>query len=69
MRELTKFNRKQINSAGPRYTPGVQPDAPNLEIAELREAIDGLAFGPRVSDKIDELKKSLKDTWSTARPV
>ncbi|PJI41847.1 hypothetical protein [Ferrovibrio sp.] len=42
LNDLKKFNRKQIQQAGTRYSPGVDPNAPNLQIKELIDAINGI---------------------------
>ncbi len=43
-RVFRRFNNQQIKLAGPRYSPGLLPDAPNIEVAPIRLAIGSIAF-------------------------
>ena len=42
---LTALSKDQIRQAGRRYTPGIEPDAPNLKIKSLFSAIENVACG------------------------
>ena len=42
---LTSLSKDQIKQAGQRYTPGVDPNAPNLRIESLFTAIENVACG------------------------
>ena len=42
--QLRKVNEVAIRDAGPRYTPGLDPDAPNIEIGYLVDAFDALSL-------------------------
>jgi len=42
---LLSLSKEQIQQAGHRYTPGVDPDAPNLRIESLFSAIENVACG------------------------
>lgn len=59
--ELTRHNQKSIRAAGPRYTPGLDPSAPNIKIDHLVEAVDALTltdgFRRRIRDLHDELSE------------
>jgi hypothetical protein len=57
--ELVAVNKRTIQLAGPRYTPGVDPSAPNIEIRELIEAFDALAFAPGYQQRLNELIRAL----------
>ncbi len=39
---LNKINARSIHNAGPRYTPGIDSAAPNLEIRALEFALERL---------------------------
>lgn len=45
---LSFVTRREIGQAGARYTPGVHPGAPNIEIEELLTAFGHLACGPEL---------------------
>lgn len=42
--QLGTANEVAIRDAGPRYTPGLDPDAPNIEIGYLVDAFDALSL-------------------------
>jgi len=42
--QLDTVNQLAIRAAGPRYTPGVKPGAPNIAIEYLVDAFDALAL-------------------------
>ncbi len=42
--QLRTANEVAIREAGTRYTPGVDPDAPNIEIGYLVDAFDALSL-------------------------
>lgn len=55
--ELKKYNLEEIKSAGPRYTPGQDKDAPNLHIQELEEAFDALSLSADFRERLQNLEK------------
>lgn len=59
------FNKSQ-HSAGPRYTPAMDPDAPNLTIEPLQRAISGLICGNDSKQYIESLKKDLAEKFNKA---
>lgn len=59
MADLVAFNERTIRLAGPRYTPGVDPNAPNIEVRELIEAFDALAFAPGYQQRLDQLTNAV----------
>ena len=65
LEQLEAATRKTIASAGPRYSPAVDPSAPNIEIAGLLDAISALVLGERVRARVREhaatLRKAAKD--------
>lgn len=60
------INKQEIKSAGARYTPGIDPDAPNLEIASLVHAFDALARSDSFRTKLVSLGDELRESWNEA---
>ena len=48
---LNKINARSIHNAGPRYTPGIDSAAPNLEIRALEFALEGLMCSGKIFQK------------------
>lgn len=63
---LEKVNHASIQRAGPRYTPTIDPNAPNLEIAPLVSAIESLALSPAYRKQLRILEKTLQTAWRKA---
>lgn len=63
--QLKKYNNREIHDAGPRYTPGQDKDAPNMEIEALENALDSLSFSKKFCQDLLEfqsvLSKSIKE--------
>jgi hypothetical protein len=57
--ELSKENRMQIRRAGARYTPGLDPDAPNIEVEDLAQAIAFLGTHPSHRAHLRTLKQAV----------
>ena len=70
---LTPQNEIAINAAGARYTPGIDPTAPNIEIDHLVDAVNALGvsdgYRNKVSDLISELDEALRTTRGTVDSV
>lgn len=64
---LASFSRDQISRAGARYTPGVDPDAPNIAIEALITDLSHLACGPEVQSRCTESAENIEGRWKTAR--
>lgn len=60
--QLAAVNEKTIRSAGPRYTPGVDPAAPNIEIAYLVEALDALSLVDGWKVRVEYLAKAVSES-------
>lgn len=60
---LNRVSNKNIESAGARYTPTLDPNAPNLQITTLVEAIDALALNDSYSAYLSKLEESLLEAW------
>lgn len=67
--KIDAANQRTIHAAGPRYSPALDPDAPNLEIAELIEAVSSLVFGERARARAQEhsaaIRRAVKDSDTT----
>jgi DNA replication protein DnaC len=63
---LKNICKKSIKSAGPRYTPGLDESAPNLEITYLIETIDGLLCNQKFKSRAVELSENIDTSFSSA---
>lgn len=63
---LSQLTNKAIRSAGPRYTPGRDKDAPNLHIEALEDAFAGLVVSPGFAKILQQIVRRLKHQWSIA---
>lgn len=61
------FCREQIRQAGERYTPGIDPAAPNLRISALSIAIDNVGCGNAARARFQAVLDELAETWSRAK--
>lgn len=59
---------KHIALAGPRYTPALDPKAPNLEVTALADAFDALGFTPALRTRLGELRTDLEKAWGKHVP-
>jgi hypothetical protein len=59
--DLDAVNRSQIERAGARYTPGLKPNAPNIEVEELARALAFLGTHPSHRAHVRSLKKAVDD--------
>lgn len=64
---LTSFSLCQISQAGARYTPGIDPDAPNIANEALITDLNHLACGSEVQDRCAEAAEAIKGRWRSAR--
>lgn len=64
---LSRFSRDQVHQAGQRYTPGVDPRAPNLKIASLLTAMDNLACGSGAQARFQLFIEELSEAWRGAQ--
>lgn len=69
--DLSRISRQQIMAAGPRYSPNVDANAPNLEISILLDSIEALASSSDYRRKLDGLQNSIAEseaetgTWAS----
>ncbi|MFN5047579.1 hypothetical protein [Roseateles sp.] len=61
------LSRRQIQQAGQRYTPGIEPDAPNLKIAALSTALDNVACGAAARARFDAVLEKFSEGWKRAK--
>ncbi len=66
LKDLKRINVKSVRNAGPRYTPGQDPSAPNLEIKTLNQAVEGLIGGKPFKDRIISFRDVLEKSWAEA---
>ena len=52
---LRRIARRTLSSAGPRYAPACNPDAPNLAIESLQRAASALSIGATLRTRATEL--------------
>lgn len=64
--DLKHINQKSIQSAGPRYTPGQDANAPNLEITGLNTALEGLTCGSSFQERICGLSSEIEKSFTSA---
>lgn len=64
---LRGFNERQIQLAGQRYTPGVEPGAPNLIVATLLTAVEGVSSGPAAKKRFSQFLAGLRRDWDRAK--
>lgn len=64
---LTDLSREQIRQAGQRYTPGTDPQAPNLRIASLFTTIENVACGIGALARFRTVLGELSEAWDRAK--
>ena len=64
---LTALSKDQIRQAGQRYTPGIDPDAPNLRIEELYSAIENVACGAGACARFQSVLDAFSEAWDRAK--
>lgn len=66
LKDLGKINNRTVKSAGPRYSPIIDPAAPNLEIEPLISAIEALALSNKYKDSLIEIRDAISQAWLSA---
>jgi putative protein kinase ArgK-like GTPase of G3E family len=64
--DLNVVNKEQVNHAGARYTPHIDPEAPNIQVSEVLQPFDALAYSDRLGDRLDDLADELEEEWNRA---
>jgi len=59
IKQLNAVARRTLDGAGPRYSPALDPDAPNLEIRLLQRAASALTLGTRLQARAAELRAAV----------
>ncbi len=66
-KEISRLSDDQVKQAGSRYTPGLDPNAPNLKIDSLLTAMENAACGARARDRFLAFVDELSEAWSNAK--
>jgi hypothetical protein len=66
--KLNRINRATIKAAGPRYTPGSDAAAPNLQIQSLLDSIEALALSDSYRKSLSALMLALAEAWEHPTP-
>lgn len=64
--DFARVTRENIQRAGPRYTPGVEAGAPNLQLPPLLNAIDALSWSASFATRTAKLEGGLRQIWKEA---
>lgn len=64
---LTALSKDQIRQAGHRYTPGIDPQAPNLRIESLFTAIKNVACGADALARFQSVLDAFSKNWERAK--
>lgn len=64
---LTALSKDQIRQAGHRYTPGIDPQAPNLRIESLFTAIENVACGAGALARFQSILDAFFEAWDRAK--
>ena len=64
---LTALSKDQIRQAGQRYTPGIDPHAPNLRIESLFAAIENVACGEGARGRFQSVLDAFSEAWDRAK--
>jgi hypothetical protein len=64
---VTRLSNDQIRQAGQRYTPGIDPRAPNLRIEALFTAIANVACGEGALARFQAILEAISEAWDRAK--
>jgi hypothetical protein len=64
--DLNEVNKEQINHAGARYTPRIDPEAPNIQVSEVLRPFDALAYSNTLEERLVSLADELEEDWNKA---
>src|SRR4051812_35293897 len=64
---LTALDKDQIQQAGHRYTPGIDPQAPNLRIESLFTAIENVVCGAGALVRFQSILHAFSEAWDRAK--
>ena len=63
---LHRLSRDQVHQAGQRYTPGIDPEAPNIKVESLITTIENAACGSGAHDRFKRFFEDFSDGWQHA---
>jgi hypothetical protein len=61
---LNSLCRQQVAQAGQRYTPGIDPDAPNLSVGAMQIAMSAIGCGSKAKERFDSVLEALSEAWT-----
>lgn len=61
--QLRTIAKRTLSAAGPRYSPAIDPRAPNLEIEPLQRAASALSLGTAVRSRATTLEEALRAAY------
>jgi hypothetical protein len=64
---LSGLSKDQIQQAGQRYTPGIDPEAPNLKIESLFTAIMNVSCGEDALARFHTILNAFSKAWNAAK--
>ena len=64
---LTALSKDQIQQAGHRYTPGIDPNAPNIRIDSLFSAIENVACGAGARARFQSVLNEFSEAWDRTK--
>jgi hypothetical protein len=64
---LSGLSKDQIQQAGQRYTPGIDPEAPNLKIESLFTAIMNVSCGEEALARFHTILNAFSKAWNAAK--
>ena len=64
---LTVLSKDQIRQAGHRYTPGIDPHAPNPRVESLFTAIENVACGAGARARFQSVLDEFSEAWDHAK--
>lgn len=63
---IHQLSKEQVHQAGQRYTPGIDPAAPNIQVESLITAIQNAACGVDARNRFKIVLKDFRDVWKRA---
>lgn len=73
LEDLKRVSRTTVNLAGPRYTPGIDRDAPSIAIDHLKDVTDALALSAGFREKLRaqaaEISRALERSKYSVGPI
>ena len=64
---LTALSKDQIQQAGQRYSPGIDPNAPNIKIDSLFSALENVACGAGAQARFQSVLDEFFEAWDRAK--